>query len=542
MPASSAVSVSAARPPLPEKADLDRFFSLSLDLMCVAGVDGYFRRVNPAWTRALGWSEAELLARPVADFMHPEDRERTLRARARLAKGIPVLGLENRYVCKDGSFRWLAWHSSIEREAGLVYAVARDITERRQSDHEHLVLSKLQSTGLLAGGIAHDFNNLLTSLLLNLEMVPLSGATNTQQGQHLRQAQETVRAAQALTQQLVTFAQGGGAARRTIDARSLLRQSFELALSGSSLRAECELASDLRSVDVDETQLAQVVRNLALNAREAMAGGGGTVWLRAENATVEEAQAGDLAPGDYVSFSVTDEGAGIPPDALPRVFDPYFSTKQRGTQKGMGLGLTICHAILQKHGGQILIDSRPGVGTTVRCLLPAASTPAEVLGDSSPEPELELEPTAEPRRILVMDDEPWLREIMAQTLARLGYVAELAKDGDEAIFCFERALNAGRPFAAVLLDLTVRGGMGGREVVKVLRELDPGVRAVLMTGYNREATFHEHAAHGFQSALSKPFSMDSLRWVLAEVVDGADVGAEVAAAGCDSDDADYPHI
>ena len=491
--------------------DRDRLFDLSLDLMCIAGLDGYFRQVNPSWTRVLGWSKDELLSRPISDFMHPEDRERTLRARADLARGIPVRGLENRYLCKDGSYRWLAWQSSIEPGAATVFAVARDITERRQSDHEHLILSKLESTGILAGGLAHDFNNLLTNLQLNLEMIGLTGPLAPHQKQHVSQAGETLHAARALTEQLLTFAQGGVSAHRIMDLKPLLQRSLDVALSGSNVRGESALAPDLWTAEVDEAQIGQVIRNLVLNAREAMPAGG-TVRLRAENVVFDTSQSADSPPGDYVRITVTDEGAGIPPEVLPKIFDPYFSTKQRGAQKGMGLGLTICHSVLQKHGGTIAVESRPERGTTVFCHLPAARFHAAPTVAPAP-----VEPVRS-RKILVMDDEPRVLQVVAQTLSQLGYEPCLAENGTEAVTFYEEALQQGTPFAAVLLDLTVRGGMGGREVVKILRERDSAVRAVLMTGYNHEETFRDHSRHGFVGALAKPFSVDRLRDKLTEVL------------------------
>lgn len=497
-----------------DEADLDRFFALSLDLLCIAGLDGYFRRVNPSWTRVLGWSEAELLSRPVVDFMHPEDRERTLQARARLAKGIPVIGLENRYRCKDGSYRWLSWQSSLYREGGLVIAVARDITERRISDEEHLVLGKLESTGMLAAGIAHDFNNLLASLLLNLEMVRLVDPVTDAQQQHLRQAQETVRTAQGLSRQLVTFAENARVPRRVLDLRPLLRDALELGLAGSPLRGECDFEPGLWPAEVEEAQIKQVVRNLVLNAREAMPGGG-VIVLAARNVVLEPEPGLAHPPGTYVCFSVTDRGAGIAAGAEGKLFDPYYSTKRRGPQKGMGLGLTICHAILRQHGGHIVVESRSGGGTEVRCCLPSA---AEVAPPEQKMSNTGAPAAPAPRRVLVMDDEPWLLDVMAQTLAQIGYDAVLVKDGDEAIARFREAQEAGRPFDLALLDLTVRGGMGGREVVRALRELNPELRAVLMTGYDRGTTFLDHARFGFQAALPKPFTIDRLRAVLAEVI------------------------
>lgn len=496
--------------------ELDRFFAMSLDLLCIAGLDGRWKRVNPSWTRVLGWSEEELLARPIVDFMHPEDRARTLQARSRLAQGIPVSGLENRYLCKDGSHRWLSWQSSLYREAGLVFAVARDITERRRSEQEHLVLSKLESTGLLAAGIAHDFNNLLAGLLLNLEMIRLVGVVSPAQLPHLRQAQETVHLAEALTRQLVTFAEGARVPRRVIDLKPLLRRSLELAVTDPSILAESDMEPDLWPVEIEEPQIRQVVKNLVRNACEAMPGGG-VVKLAARNVTLDAEHAGDTAPGDYVCFTVTDRGAGIPAEVQDKVFDPYFSTKRRGPQKGMGLGLTICHAILRQHDGQIVVDSRPGVGTAVRCYLPALRDAAPAIFAEAAEVPA---PAGDAHRVLVMDDEPWLRDLLGKALEQFGYKAELAKDGDEAIAFFRAAQESGRPFAGVILDLTVRGGMGGCEVLQVLREMDPKLRAVLMTGYDNGTGFLDHARLGFQAALPKPFTIHALRAALAGLVGG----------------------
>lgn len=493
------------------EADYNRLFNLSPDLLCVAGLDGFFKRVNPSWTRILGWSEAELLSRPVESFMHPDDRERTLQARSDLAKGLPVRGLENRYLCKDGSHRWLAWQSVVEPPGTTVFAVARDITERRQWDQEQLVRSKLESTGILAAGIAHDFNNLLASLLLNVEMVSLCDSTSAEQENYLSHARTTIHAATALTQQLITFSAGGQPARHVADLKVLLEQSMEVALRGSALRGKCDVAPDLWAAEVDEGQLGQVMRNLILNAREASQPGG-TVRLTAANVVLESVPVAGCPPGEYLRIDITDDGVGIPADILPNVFDPYFSTKERGSQKGMGLGLTICRIVLQKHGGTMAIASHPGVGTTVTCYLPALQRktfeiPAVAHPDAGGEP-----------RVLVMDDEELFRETLAQALQRLGYLVEQAGDGETAVALYQQEMKAGRPFAAVLLDLTVRGGMGGTETMKALQACDPGVRAVLITGYSNEEAFREHARHGFRGALGKPFSSESLRTLLGGIL------------------------
>jgi len=503
----------------PAGAELDRYFALSLDLLCIAGLDGFFKRVNPSWTRVLGWSEAELLSRPVAEFMHPEDRARTLQARARLMQGVPVMGLENRYRCKDGAYRWLSWQSSLYSEAGLVIAAARDVTERRQADEDRLVSSKLESTGLLAGGIAHDFNNLLANLMLNLELLRLVGPVNEEQAAHVRQALETVRAAQGLTHQLTTFAHGAKAPRRVIDLGPLLDEALRHALAASVARGESVVPPDLWPVEVEEAQIRQVLSHLIANASEAMPGGG-VISVEARNVVLDAGQAGEGMAGEYVCLVVTDRGPGIPPETRDKVFDPYFSTKPRGPRKGMGLGLTLCHAILRQHGGQIAMESRSGGGTSVFCYLPAAR--GKAAPDAGPATaEAAAAPREGPRgapRVLVMDDEPWLREVVAQALKQIGYDPALGADAGEAMALFHAARAEGRPFAAALLDLSVRGGPGGRELLRDLREVDPELPAVLMTGYDGGSDFLDHRRLGFQAALPKPFTVETLRATLSAFV------------------------
>jgi CheY-like chemotaxis protein len=254
-----------------------------------------------------------------------------------------------------------------------------------------------------------------------------------------------------------------------------------------------------------------VLRNVLLNARDATPAKG-SVRLRADNVVLEAPPATDCSSGDYLRITITDSGSGISADVLPRIFDPYFSTKQRGTQKGMGLGLTICRTIIRKHGGAIAVQSTPGDGTRVVIYLPALRQSASVSLPTA------SKVSASSPRVLVMDDEELFLEIMDSTLRELGYQVELAADGNKAVKLYEQASREGRPFAIVLLDLTVRGGMGGSQTIKLLRERDPAVRAVLMTGYSHEATFRDYADHGFKAALAKPFSAGVLRVTLADVL------------------------
>lgn len=352
-------------------AQFDEFFHHSLDLLCVAGIDdGYFKRVNPSWTRVLGWTEAELLARPVHEIMHPADRARTLEARAELARGVPVRGLENRYLCKGGGFRWLSWQSITDPGRRLVFGIARDITEQRQLEQERLVVGKLESTGLLAGGMAHDYNNLLAALRLNLDMFELSDPLTVTQRQLVRQAKATVDAAATLTRQLLTFVDRDVSGTTPLDVGTLVRQAIDASLSGGAFRVIRQIAADLAVVRGNATQLTQVWRGILLNAREASPPNG-SIEIRAENLSTDAPLPAGLKPGRYVCVSIRDYGPGIPAEIMPQIFDPYFSTKERGQQKGMGLGLTLSRIILSRHRGAITVDSSPGEGTTVTCYLPA---------------------------------------------------------------------------------------------------------------------------------------------------------------------------
>ena len=422
---------------------------------------------------------------------------------------------EYRIVRPDRQERWIESKGHVVRDSThhpvRVIGTNLDITERKQAEHDRLILGKLESTGILAGGIAHDFNNLLTGMLLNLGMAQMTRQADPEVAGYLSEMRQAVSAAKVLTDQLITFARGGTSVRRPTDLAGLLRESTLLALTGSNVEAKLALADDLWPAELDGGQLGQVVRNLVLNAREAMPGGG-VVSLRAENVVLRAGGIPPLPPGEYVRVSVSDHGLGIAPETLPKIFDPYFSTKQRGMQKGMGLGLTICHSIVQKHAGAIVVESTPGAGATFLVYLPACRN--AVVAEPS------LQPDHRPRsgRILVMDDELRIRTIFEMTLKRIGYEAVLAADGQAAVELYEKARAEKRPFDAVILDLTVRGGMGGGEAMQALLPCDPAVRAVVMSGYSDDKMMQDYARYGFKAALIKPFDYETLRGVLDRVL------------------------
>jgi two-component system, cell cycle sensor histidine kinase and response regulator CckA len=390
-------------------------------------------------------------------------------------------------------------------------AVLDDITEQKRAEEDRLILNKLESTGILAAGIAHDFNNLLTMILLNLEMVQALAPPGEELAHHLEQAKQAGLLAAGLTLQLATFAAESAPVRKPTRLVELIEASVRLALGGSRLRCDFSLAEDLWPAEVDAGQIAQVIRNLVLNAREAKPEGG-AISVRAENVLLRPQEHPSLPPGDYIRVSFTDWGGGIPKDVLPKIFDPYFSTKRRGTQKGMGLGLSICHTIIQKHGGAIAVESKPGVGTTFRLLLPAsrmllqnekAFVPSGVLGK---------------RKILVMDDEDVVRKLVRRLLQQMGHEVELVEDGQSAVGAYESAQDQGRPFDAVILDLTIRDGVGGQKTIRELLKIDPGVKAIVMSGYTNDPAVLEPERYGFKCVLTKPFDKLKLGAILSRVL------------------------
>jgi nitrogen-specific signal transduction histidine kinase/CheY-like chemotaxis protein len=387
----------------------------------------------------------------------------------------------------------------------------RDITELKRAEADRLILNKLESTGILAGGIAHDFNNLLTAILLNLELAQMLAPPGGELERYLEEARKSGRLARSLTAQLVTFSGGGTPIRRAMLLSGLIQEAVRLALSDSMIRSEFSLAKDLSLAEVDEAQIGQVIRGIALNAREAMPEGG-VLRVRAVNVLRSASDHPSLPAGDYVQVSFEDQGPGIPSDLLPKIFDPYFSTKQRGSRKGMGLGLTICHSIIRKHAGAITVESAMGVGTSVIILLPAARMLS--YGAKAP-PRATIPPR---QRLLIMTDEEAIRQAVGQTLSGMGHTVVWAQNGQTAIEKYKTTQQMDAQFEVVILALTVREGMGGLETLQALLQLDPGVKAIAMNGNVRDPELLEPGRHGFKAVLTKPFEAGKLREILARVL------------------------
>ncbi|CAN5577486.1 hypothetical protein BH20VER3_BH20VER3_19210 [soil metagenome] len=392
---------------------------------------------------------------------------------------------------------WFEVHSYAS--GGGISVFFRDITERKRTTEERLTTSKLESLGTLAGGIAHDLNNILTVISGNIGLaqleVPLeSGRLNS----YLAKAGQAARHAARLSNQFLPFAKGGAPLKQVASVSDLVQQAVEFSLHGSNLRAALEIQDHLAQAEIDVGQVEQVLHALIQNAREAMPDGG-VLRFSAENVQLDERSLLPLAAGRYIKVSIADHGPGVASHLAGQIFDPYFTTKTTSS----GLGLAICHSIIRKHGGFLNLESNSPAGATFAFYLPAAQGRGNPLDPGDP---FHLNR----QRILVMDDEAAIRELTSDLLATLGYEAAAAPDGSEALRLYEHAVREGEHFRAVILDATVRGGLGGVETIERLRRIDPQVNAIICSGYSDEAALSEFLSYGFRAALPKPFTRRDL--------------------------------
>jgi signal transduction histidine kinase/FixJ family two-component response regulator len=379
----------------------------------------------------------------------------------------------------------------------------RDISGKEKTEEDMLNLKKQEAIGILAGGIAHDFNNLLTAIIGNISFAKMFVPPEDRVFDRLEAAEKAALQAKDLTYQLLVFAKGGETHKKTVSPGPLIRDSADFAASGSNVRCEVSVPDGLSPVEVDTSQLRQVVLNLMTNAREAMPEGG-TVTITADNVTLGPGELFPLKEGAYVKISISDHGSGIPAEYLGRIFDPYFSTKEMSARKGTGFGLAVCYSIIRNHGGHIIVESELGKGTVFHIYLPASTRPpaAEVVRREMP-----LVGTG---KVLIMDDEEVIRLVSGNMLDHMGFRVSLARNGEEAIEAYRKAMKKGEPFDVVILDLTVRGGMGGEETVAQLYGIDPGVKAIVSSGYPRDPVMRDFAKHGFSAALPKPYKIEEL--------------------------------
>jgi len=480
------------------------------DVIYRASKDTTITSLNPAFEKATGWSGSEWIGKSIVEIVHPDDWPSAHEMTMRLFRGEKPPIRELRIRTKSSGFITVEFNIAEHIENGRVVGVigiGRDITERREMEKSLHKAQKLESLGVLAGGIAHDFNNILTPILANISMARAFGNFEDGIAEALTDAEKACLRAKSLTQQLLTFSKGGRPAKKPASISRLLRDEIRFALSGSNVQCNHAVPEDLWGVEMDEDQVGQVIQNMIINADQAMPAGG-TINITAANLMVRSSDLLPLKEGKYVRTSISDQGIGIPEDHLARIFDPFYSTKD----KGSGLGLSICHTIIKRHHGTIQVESELGTGTTFHIYLPSSERKLEV------EQKRSTNTLRGQGRILLIDDDEAVRRSAEEMLKRLGYDVESVKDGREGVRLYLRAKESRRSFRAIIMDLTIRGGMGGKEAIKRIREADPSVRVILSSGYSDDPVLQEFTEYGFSGAIRKPYSIEQLAEVVHEVV------------------------
>jgi len=460
---------------------------------------------NPYFEKITEKAASELMGMGWIRIIHPDDLEKMMKRRREAIATGALFCSEHRILTAQGKTIWVrAMANPLKRPDGKIsgyVGTMEDITEQRQASQDILKNQKLESLGVLAGGIAHDFNNILTIILGNVSLARLQLHDPGKVTKRLEEAENATARARDLAQQLLTFARGGEPVKKKIDLRGLLMEVARFALRGSNVRGEFTLADDLRPVEADEGQLVQVIQNLVLNAVQAMPEGG-TVTICADNA-------GSSPEGtSFVKISVEDTGAGISEHHLQRIFDPYFTTKQQGS----GLGLATCYSIIRKHGGKIRASSTLGKGSTFHISLPASEH------ESQSEPCSRTEAAQGGGRVLVMDDEKDIREVTQAILEEVGYTVESVENGSEAVDLYLQRKAEGTPFSAVILDLTIPGGVGGKEVIGKLLSFDPDIKAIVSSGYSTDPILANYREYGFCAVLIKPYRTQEMIRVMQELL------------------------
>jgi two-component system cell cycle sensor histidine kinase/response regulator CckA len=472
---------------------------------------GKFISVNDVACEYSGYTKEEFLELRAWDVLTEQSLNKHLERHDKIMRGESVPDIaEYEFIGKNGRELVILVHPKVTYENGQpvkVTTVAHDITEKKKLEQELFKAQKLESLGVLAGGFAHDFNNFLSGIMGNISLAKLEVDRGEDIMESLDEALRVASRASALTRQLLVFSKGGGLVKKTAPISEVLRDSTAFTLRGSKVKCEFTIAEDLWPVRVDLGQFSQVIHNLVINAVQAMPQGG-TIRLHAHNATLEALSGLPLKAGRYVKISMQDEGLGIPREHLAKVFDPYFTTKHQGS----GLGLTMTYTTIHAHDGHIAVDSEMGKGTTFRIYMPASHE--ELIESEDRAARLKKGEG----KILVMDDEETIRNVTEKILMELGYEARCASDGAETIALYQDAARSGRPFDAVIMDLTIPGGMGGKETIRQLLSIDPQITAIVSSGYSNDPIMSDFEKYGFRGVATKPYRIEKLSWVLHDVL------------------------
>ena len=488
--------------------------------------DWTFTYISHGLEKITGYNIQDMIWHPFSEIVAPECYESILDSLKMAASDEAKESYETNLIHKDGRIIHVELFimpifDTSKQSIGSYLVAVQDLTDRKQAIEELLKAQKLESIGSLAGGIAHDFNNVLTGILGNISLAKMyleSEKSSDKALARLLEAEDASIKAKNLTQRLLTFAKGGAPIKKLMPLSDLLRDSVGLALSGSKAKCEFSIPGDLWDVEVDKDQINQVINNVIINSDQAMPEGG-IINVIAENIDIKAKDNIPVKPGQYVKISIEDQGIGISPENLPRIFDPYFTTKE----KRSGLGLATAYSVVKRHDGFINAESRLGIGTTIYIYLPAStekSLPEESKKEEiiAPPKPVEAKPISGKGKILIMDDEEIIRELLKEMLTNLGYETNSAAGGTEAIGLYKEAKDSGNPYDAIIVDLTIPGGMGGKETIQRIKEMDPNIKAIVSSGYSNDPIMAEYQKYGFKGVIAKPYKINELSEIIHKVI------------------------
>ncbi len=489
------------------------------DGVITTDADGRITMMNKVAEALTGWTQEAAQGEPLESvfrIINEITRERCENPVAKVLETGGIVGLANNTVLisRNGIKRVIADSGApiIDRHSRTlgVVLVFRDITDHRRMEEDLQKAQKLESLSILAGGIAHDFNNAMMAIIGNVSLAKLYAEPGRKVFGKLEEIERAALRTKELTQQLLTFAKGGAPIKQAASLPEIIEDTARFCLMGSNVQCRFEIPEGVWPVSVDVGQISQVIHNIILNADQSMPTGG-FVDIKLENVMLEPSAMLPLMPGRYVKATIHDQGIGIHREHFPKIFDPYFTTKQ----KGSGLGLAVVYSIIEKHDGYIAAESEPNSGTTFHVYLPA-------LASSNPSPKIPPTPLIHGKeRVLLMDDDKHILNVGREMLTVLGYEVECANDGEEALVLYRRAHESGQAFDAVILDLTIPGGMGGREAVRKILAVDPHARVIVSSGYSNDHVMSQFQRYGFQGAVAKPYRIHELSDTLQAVLRGA---------------------